>query len=142
MKELLRDSHVSVIHDPDQGIVRMVRTAVPYGTLAEIERSQDQIAGALDSLGREKKALLFDVRLAPPRNDPEFEAVLQRNRPRLMRGFSRVAALTQTVTGQLQIQRHGREGGHPMEVFTSEEEAVAYLEGKIDSRKSPSRRHE
>ncbi|MBK8251423.1 MAG: hypothetical protein IPK82_01985 [Polyangiaceae bacterium] len=137
VQELVRNAHVRVKFDPQTGLVRMVRTSTPIDTNEQLFESHVPIVTALDLIGREGKTLLIDTRLAPPRNDPEFEAALRPLRVRIARGFLRVAVVTRTATGQLQVQRQTRESGDDIRVFMSEEDAIAYLKGRLDSRRPP-----
>lgn len=115
----------------------MIRSAVPFDTIDDLHATHDAIPRVLDTLGREQKALLVDTRAAPPRNDPAFEAALRQLRFRITRGFRRVAVLTKSAVGQLQVQRQAREANEDMGVFASEEEAMAYLRGGPESRRPP-----
>jgi hypothetical protein len=108
-------------------IVRTRRTAEPYLALADMERDYELISAALDQTGRERKALLIDLRDGPRRNDPEFEDTMRRIRPKMLRGFRHVAAVVRTAVGALQVKRHMREDGVGAEVFYEEEEALDYL---------------
>lgn len=136
MRELYRNPHVHVAYDPDTRVVWMVRSSLPLSGAAELLSTHDPIPRLLDTLGREHKSLLVDTRLAPPRNDPEFEAALRLLIFRITRDFVKVAVLTKTVVGQLQVQRQVRESGKITGVFASEEEAVAYLRAEPESRRT------
>lgn len=135
MKELFSNAHVRVEYDGETRIVWMIRSALPLSGAAELVATHDAIPRVLDTLGREGKALLVDTRLAPPRNDPEFEDALRSLRFRITRGFLRVAVLTRTVVGQLQVQRQGRQAGEETPVFASEGECVSYLLGAPESKR-------
>lgn len=137
MQELARNVHFRVKYDPKTGLVRMVRTSTPFDTNEQLFESHAPIVIALDAIGREGKTLLLDIRLAPPRNDPEFENALRPLLSRIVRGFLRVAVVTRTATGQLQVQRQVREAGDDIRVFMSEDDAIGYLKGRLDSRRPP-----
>lgn len=107
----------------------MVRSARPYESVAEMRQAHAAIPAALDDLGRRGRRLLVDTRLAPPRDDADFEAALKPIRARITRDFDRVAVLTRTVIGQLQVQRQARESEEQIGVFATEREAIAYLTG-------------
>jgi hypothetical protein len=77
--------------------------------------------------GRRQLAQLVDLRLAPGRNEPEFEKAMLRVRPLVMRGFSRIGILVQSTVGALQIKRHVREDGIERMVSSSESELLSYL---------------
>ena len=129
MLELLRNPHLHLKHDPATRIVWMVRSARPYESVAEMRQAHAAIPAALDDLGRRGRRLLVDTRLAPPRDDADFEAALKPIRARITRDFDRVAVLTRTVIGQLQVQRQARESEEQIGVFATEREAIAYLTG-------------
>jgi hypothetical protein len=135
MKELVKNPFVHLTYDETTSIVRMVRSAVPFRSAEELRNGLQPVPAALDTLGRDGKYLLVDTRLAIARDDAEFEVALRPMRARITRNFERVAVLTQTVIGQLQVQRQARESGEQAFVFTSEEEATAYLREGVDSRR-------
>lgn len=81
---------------------------------------------ALEGVDRSTHRLLVDSRAAPGQNDPEFEKVYSRFRARLLDGWLRVAVLVNTIPGQLQLQRHQREGLEA-EVFMDPNRAVDWL---------------
>ncbi len=139
MRELHRDSYVTLAYDAASAIVWMTRSAEPFESVAALRRSHNSIPELLDGLGRHDKRLLVDVRLAPPRNDAPFEEALRTIRNRITRGFVRVAVLTQTVVGQLQVKRQAREAEEEFGVFASEKDAVAYLRAGVDPHKIPAK---
>lgn len=127
MRELYKSEYFVITVDDERKIVHRVRTDRPFAAIAELERSSEDMLRALSTVDRRRHAMLVDVRLAPPRNDPAFEEVVGRYQTRLYRGFRRVAILVKTEAGRLQltrlvrgILRHGR-------TFLDEQAALAYL---------------
>src|SRR5262245_32658536 len=104
---------------PD-GIVWLRRTPTPYGSIADVERAYDEFLKTVDDwilerrivsgqLGTRHKtpiAWLYDLRSAPgQRNDPEFEAVIQRRRPDLIKRSESIVVLVKTAAGRMQLNR-------------------------------------
>jgi len=125
---LYEDAWAAVSLDPATGLVRYTRTALPYGDLADMERS---FAGVESVAARVTPAmkLLVDLRLAPPRNDRAFEGrslgVLQA----FARRFGGMATLVRTAVGKLQTARLAKERGAEANVFDDEAAALAFLVG-------------
>jgi hypothetical protein len=134
MHTMMSNAYLSVDIDPAQGILRFTRTSVPYTSHEDLLLVHQQIGQMFDRLGRARHVLLVDMRKAPLNNGADFEAAAARGRAILVRGFSHVAVLVQTATGMLQINRHLREDGVSGQVFTEEEEALAYLRRVVERR--------
>ncbi len=138
MLELLRNAHMIVTVDPAAQLVRVTRTAARFSSPAQLEERWLEVSRVLDQAGRSGLSQLVDLRAASGRNEPEFEAVMLRVRPLVMRGFRRVAILVQSTTGALQIQRHVREDGIERMIGSDEDELLAYLGvGAPSSAKAP-----
>ncbi|XYH92905.1 hypothetical protein ACMHYB_34220 [Sorangium sp. So ce1128] len=127
MPEILRNAHYVVTVDPAAQLVRITRSALPSESPAQFEERWMEVSRALDRAGRNGLSLLVDLRAAAGRNDPEFEAAMQRLRPIVMRGFRRVAILVRTTVGALQIQRHLREDGIERMIGSDEAQLLDYL---------------
>src|SRR5262249_1855834 len=112
--------------DHVRGFYRFTRTELPYPSTAVVDHEANEIDLVLDRYGRPR--LLVDVRAAAPRNDPTFEAAVAKLRRKLFKGSERMAIVVRTAVGALQVKRHMREDGLSVEVFQTEEEAIAYLE--------------
>jgi len=123
----VRNRHFEVDLIPGTNVVSVTRSGRAFETLDEVEESWTEVNDALDAYGRERHALLVDTRAAPPRNDPEFEEVFSRHRRRMLSGFPSMAVLVRTSVGRLQVERHAREDGTDLRVFTDENEAVHHL---------------
>ncbi|WP_437729824.1 hypothetical protein [Sorangium sp. So ce1335] len=127
MLEILRNAHYVVTVNPAVKLARIMRSAVPSESAAQFEEGWMEVSRALDRVGREGLCLLVDLRSAVGRNDPAFEAAMQRIRPVVMRGFRRVAVLVRTPAGALQIQRHVREDGVERMIGSDEARLLEYL---------------
>lgn len=124
---LYEDSWVVVSLDAARGLVRYTRSALPYATLEELERSFDGMRDLAAPVLRGTK-LLIDLRLAPPRNDPVFEARTRNALDGLTKRFVRIATLVRTAVGKLQSARLAKERGAESHVFDDEDAALAYLD--------------
>jgi hypothetical protein len=112
---------------PASSVIVIERSAVHSGD-ADLAEVFGPAEDALRNQERGKFALLVDVRLAPGRNDSEFEKKFQPYRQRLQRGFRRVAIVVETTYGKLQCQRYAREDGIVNSVFDDYAAAVTWLE--------------
>lgn len=127
-------------------LARIARTTEPFVDLVECERAHATLAALPWPDPRSTLVLLHDLRQAPSRNDPDFEAVVIRHAPQIFSGFRRVAVLVKNLTGKLQVDRLAKspdsrpdsrpEGGAPPssrqgratpQVFTDESAAIGYL---------------
>jgi hypothetical protein len=108
------------------------RTANAYASVAEVGSSFDGVIEVVDGLTRTNMSLLVDMRLAPPRNDPEFERAADDQPKFLTRDFLRSAALIRTAIGLLHVQRHMQQMGLPVKVFADEQQAFDYLLGRSE----------
>ncbi|KYF54757.1 hypothetical protein BE08_40975 [Sorangium cellulosum] len=127
MLEILRNAHYIVTVNPAVKLARITRSAVPSESVTQFEEGWMEVSRALDRAGRDGLSLLVDLRQAVGRNDPAFEAAMQRFRPIVMRGFRRVAILVRTPAGALQIQRHFREDGVERMIGCDEARLLEYL---------------
>jgi len=84
----------------------MVRTSAPFISLTDARGQYEKVIEAMDRHGRASRFLLTDLRNAPGRSDPGFEAMMSELRPRMNRGFRRQGVLTKTAAGTLQVSRH------------------------------------
>jgi hypothetical protein len=112
-------------------ILRVVRSAEPFPSVATAEAIFLAMSGALRELPISTMALLLDVREGPGRNDAAFENMVSEKRGLVFGGFARAAILLATMTGVLQSKRLERESGGRIHVepFTDEAKALAYLRG-------------
>lgn len=108
------------------------RTANSYTSVNDVRAAFDPIRRIVETLDRANTSVLVDMRLAPPRDDPEFERAAGDQPKLLSRDFKRSAVLIRTAIGLLHVQRHMQRLGLPMKVFNDELLALDYLRGRID----------
>ncbi len=127
MRELHRSDHFVITLDEATRVVRRTRTGRAFASLAEVEAAYDAAIRATESLDRRRYGLLIDVRLAPPRNDPEYEQIVERLAQRLYGAYPRVAILARTEVGRLQVRRMTERNHSNARAFVDEAAALAYL---------------
>jgi hypothetical protein len=128
MRELLRTAHLTIRLDDATKVVRLVRSAVPFDDIREIDANFLRITALFTDEQRAELKILLDVRDAPSRNDPEFENALQRRTLAFYRGFLRAAVLLRTAAGKLQLARMARAVPSPAPIFDDEHKALVYLQ--------------
>jgi hypothetical protein len=126
-KQIFQDVYFTVLVDEQIGIVRTIRSSTPFASLEELDGVFARLGDALDALGRSRYGLLADLRAGPGRNDPQFEAAMERLRPRWTGGFRKVGVLVRSTVGLLQIQRHARSDGFERMISKHEDELLKYL---------------
>ncbi len=110
-------------------IVIVRRTANHYERVANVRSSFEALTPIYDEFDRSNLSVLVDMRLAPPRDDPEFDRAAADQPKYLSRDFIRSAVLIRTAIGLLHVQRHMQRLGLPMKVFNDETVAFEYLRG-------------
>lgn len=128
--ELLRNPYfVVTTEDLSSGaqLVRVVRCSAVFLDLADIRMQYGLVISRLDRLGRTGRFLLVDLRSAPGRTDPGFEAIMTDLRPKMFAGFRRVGILTSTAGGTVQVMRHTREDGVDALICSSEAELLSFF---------------
>lgn len=126
-REILQNEHFSVAVDTTLKLARVIRTAVPFTSAEQLSSKWIEVSRVLDLIGRRQLSQLVDLRAAPGRNEPEFEAAMLRIRPMVMRDFRRIGILVQSTIGAMQIKRHVREDGIERMISSSEADLLAYL---------------
>jgi hypothetical protein len=126
-RQILQGEYFTAFVDERMGIVRTIRNDKPFTSLEELDGVFGQLGDALDTLDRSRYGLLADIRAAPGRNDPEFEATVQRLRPRWIGGFRKIGVLVRSSVGMMQIHRHARQDGVKRLISKDEDELVKYL---------------
>jgi hypothetical protein len=127
MRELRRTKHGVVAIDDEARVLYRARSAEPFGSLAELEAESTELVRLMDQIDRPRFVQLIDARLAPPRNDPQFEATIERYHTAFYRGFVATAVLVRSAVGKLHIRRMLGESGVHAGVFNDEMEAMHYL---------------
>ena len=139
MLPLVATPHGTVELDRPRRFVRMARSNTPFVTLEQVRDFYESVAVAVEKLERRALTLVVDLRQAPARNDPAFEAMVAAYRKRMFTGFSRVGVLVKTAAGKLNVSRHAKGDGHDVTIFHDEATALAWLEMPGDSPSSRGR---
>jgi hypothetical protein len=101
---------------------------MPFGSVEQMSGAYEAQIAAFDQVNRVECALLVDLRLVPPRNDPAFEGVVARYQERLYAGFRKVAIVVKFEAGRLQLSRMmAPEDAPRFRAFLDEQAAVGYL---------------
>jgi hypothetical protein len=135
---LYEDEWVTLSFDTASGVVCYRRSAAPYGTPADIERSYAGVREVAERLAPGLK-LLLDIRLAPPRNDAAFEARANGAIDAFVARFVKHATLVRTAVGKLQSVRLAHERGAEPHVFDEEGAALDYLAAGAADPRAPRR---
>jgi hypothetical protein len=107
--------------------VRAWRTDVPHASIEQVERAQLAVLAATDELYRPAYALLIDVRLAPPHNNPSSEAVVMRYHEHLNGGYRKLAGLVRLKVGRLRMARMtAAANAPPFRLFGDERATLDY----------------
>ncbi len=129
--EVFRTPLYVLERDVGKSYFALRRTATKIESLNDLVHQLDQIESSLVKISAAQLGILFDLRRAPIRTDPELGRIV---RPYLMKYaklFKRVAVLVKTQVGKMQATRTTKElfGGLP-HIFDDEAAAIAYLEKK------------
>jgi len=122
------DRFFRMVLRPD-GIVLVTRSAERSDDLEAFLRASEAVIGIVRELEGSLKGLLLDFRLAPPRNDTQFEDAMRPYRYFTGTMAGRVAFLVATMAGMLQLRRLGGMVDMKLHAFRDEDEAIAYLRG-------------
>lgn len=128
--EVLRNSYFVLQQESlpsGQQLIRVIRTAAHFLDIADARFQYSYLITRLDRLGRTDRFLLVDLRVAPGRQDPEFEAMMTELRPKVFQGFRRVGVLTATATGTLQVMRHTRQDGVDALISSNEADLLSFF---------------
>lgn len=112
---------------PELRVVKIVRTAQPFPQLDDLAPMFAEAHAVSNQVDRSSWGLFLDLRQTSGRNDEGFEKKIAPQRSRLEQGYAKVAVLVRSMAGRLQVERHAREDGVNLKVFTDEEEALAWL---------------
>lgn len=127
MRTMYADKYMTLKVDDLRQVASLTRSNAAYASIDELVSSCRALADALGNHGSLVHGLLFDVRLAPLRNDEEFDRVSKRELDGVLLRFRKVAVLVATATGKLQIHRIKREHGLTIiEAFDDEPKAMTF----------------
>lgn len=134
MRRTFANAYWTLDERPD-GVLLITRTSEVYATIGDITRSFDALLTALAPYRGTSRPLLCDIRAARGRHDDEYVRAASREPQELAKRFVRIAILTRTAAGTLQVRRSLAEAGRRIGVFTSEPDALAFL--MSDDRTAP-----
>lgn len=126
-RELYCDEYLHVLLEQGGTLVRVVRSARAFRDTATIERVFSAVYSALGALELKDCGLLADQRLAPGRNEPEFEQALARSRNQIYPLFQKRAVLVRSAIGKLQLSRLIKQDQYERLVSQDEAELLRYL---------------
>jgi hypothetical protein len=119
---LLESAHWLMEDDASRRVVWLRRTGLSFGSVLEVVAANDQIILKLAPHHRHW-GVVVDMRHAPSRNDPAFEAAMHGLRAAVEARFARTAVLLGTAVGMLQVNRLTRADGATS--FATRDEAAA-----------------
>jgi len=108
-------------------LLRLARTSQTFIDLGDARFQYSYLISRIDRHGRSGRFLMVDLRSAPGRNDPGFEALMAELRPKLFQGFRRIGVLTATANGTLQVMRHTRQDGVDALISSNEADLLAFF---------------
>jgi hypothetical protein len=125
---MLQNDFVQLDQVPGTSIIRFIRNARAVESPFDVNESMGAPERVLSRIDKASHTLLIDLRAAPGRNDAEYERSVSGYRIAMLTGFPKVALVVQSLTGQMQVQRHMREDGfNNARVFLDEMAAMAWL---------------
>lgn len=127
--QLLASAHWFMEEDRDSRVVWLRRLAMPFGCIEEITSANQQVVSRIRPEHREW-GIVVDMRHAPRRNDPTFEAAMRGLRDAVQVRFARTAVLLETAVGLLQVTRLTREDGSSSFATQSEAAALRFARGQ------------
>jgi hypothetical protein len=127
-RRLYTSTHWVLEERPEEARCALLRTPAPWACLGELAAENAALLGLLGDEQRQQ-GVLVDMRQAPTRNDPDFEAAMAALRAGLRRHFKRVAVLLESSLGELQVARLGRDERHGTFATRCESTALKYLSG-------------
>jgi hypothetical protein len=126
---LLSSPHWLMESDASTRVVWLRRSPVPFGSLVELTGANEAVVGKFVQQ-YESWSVVVDMRLAPPRNDPAFEAAMRGLRSAIEARFARTAVLLATQVGMLQVNRLTRQDGATSFATTDEVAALRFARGE------------
>jgi hypothetical protein len=122
---LLASRHWQMEEDSVQGVVWLRRSALPFASIGDITAANAAVVRKIEPRHR-SAGVVVDMRAAPSRNDPGFEAAMRGLRSNVEKGFARTAVLLATQVGKLQVNRIAREEGAASFATTDEQAALRF----------------
>mgnify|MGYP001628067838 CR=1 FL=1 len=126
---MYRSQFYELAEDDQESLVWLIRSPAPYRTAGEVRAEVDAIVRRFQPRHRDF-GIIVDMRDAPPRNDPDFEAAMRQLRFSVGRAFARVAVLVATASGEMQVSRLHREGHFVYHVTRDPDEAHDLAAGR------------
>jgi len=125
---LFHNAQLSFRCDHAQRIFVVVRTAVPFQRVEEIEATTAALARIFPTERRAGFSILSDFREGPVRVHPALEPAFTRYREESQRGFVRCAVIVATPVGRARGARL-REQEHSSQLLVTEsvEDALAFV---------------
>lgn len=113
----------------EHSIVQVRRSARNFANAAEVMEERRRIGAALDQIGRARKRLLVDSRLAPLSTDDRLANEFMALREEIGRGFERTAVIVSSKIGILQANRLNRETtlDGALAAFENDRDALTFL---------------
>ena len=113
----------------EHDIVQVRRSARNFANAFEVTEERRRIGAALDQIGRARKRLLVDSRLAPLSTDDRLASEFMALREEIGRGFERTAVVVNSKIGILQANRLNRETtlDGALAAFENDRDALAFL---------------
>jgi hypothetical protein len=127
MRTLVTTRHFELRVHSARRLVVLYRSREPFASIAALDECFVALERGIIHVRRDSYGLLLDVRDGPVRNDPEFERVFRVHRQRFFHGFPRIAVVTATAIGGMQVARHARADNSGAQAFGSVEDALKYL---------------
>lgn len=118
--------------DPLKRLVRLTRTDQSFDSVSDVRIANDEVIQAM-RLEHSRWGLVVDMRGAPARTDPGFEAAMRPLREAVERRYARTALLLSSAVGMLQVNRLTRDEGATTFVTTDENEAIDFALGEHDA---------
>lgn len=120
---MYRSSYYEMTSNEATRVVVLRRTAEPYASDGQLRAEVDGIVQCFEPK-HAAWGIVVDMRDAPPRNDPAFEAAMRRLRFQVGQAFRKVLVVVSTASGEMQVTRLHREGGHVYGVMRDFGEAI------------------
>ena len=128
-RAVYRSHFYELVEDEHEPLVWLVRSPRPYDGASEVRAEVDALVRCFKPRHRAYGSVV-DMRDAPPRNDPGFEAAMRQLRFAVGRAFERVVVLVATASGEMQVTRLHREGHFVYHVTRDPEEAHGLATGR------------